>query len=55
MKDVQKTKVIFYIPNLIIGGVETVFINTMEELLKNPGLGSSCLYPGNFILMNEVS
>ncbi len=38
MKDDKKIKVAFYVPSLIIGGVETVFINTIEELLKNPKL-----------------
>lgn len=33
-----KTKVAICIPNMIIGGVETVFVNTMNELIKNPEL-----------------
>lgn len=38
MKDNKKIKVAFYVPNLIVGGVETVFANTMDELLKNRDL-----------------
>ena len=33
-----KTKVIFCIPNMVIGGVETVFVNTINELSKCPDL-----------------
>ena len=33
-----KIKVAFCIPNMIIGGVETVFVNTINELLKYPDL-----------------
>lgn len=32
----KKVKVAFCIPTMIIGGVETVFISTLEELLKYP-------------------
>lgn len=31
-------KVVFCIPNMVIGGVETVFVNTVNELLKNHNL-----------------
>lgn len=34
----NQTKVAICIPNMIIGGVETVFVNTMNELIKNPEL-----------------
>ena len=34
----RKTKVIFCIPNMVIGGVETVFVNTINELSKCPDL-----------------
>lgn len=34
----QKMKVAFCVPNMIIGGVETVFVNTLTELLKNKDL-----------------
>lgn len=34
----RQIKVAFCIPNMIIGGVETVFVNTIDELLKNPDL-----------------
>ena len=33
-----KTKVILCIPNMVIGGVETVFVNTINELSKCPDL-----------------
>ena len=33
-----KTKVIFCIPNMVIGGVETVFVNMINELSKCPDL-----------------
>ena len=36
MKSVKKIKVAFCIPDMVIGGVETVFVNTIEELLKYP-------------------
>ncbi len=34
----NKVKVAFCVPNMIIGGVETVFFNTINELAKNPKL-----------------
>lgn len=34
----NQIKVAICIPNMIIGGVETVFVNTMNELIKNPEL-----------------
>lgn len=36
--DTVKLRVAFCIPNMIIGGVETVFVNTIDELSKNPDL-----------------
>lgn len=34
----SKTNIVLCIPTMVIGGVETVFITTVEELLKNPDL-----------------
>lgn len=34
----SKLKVAFCIPNMVIGGLETVFINTLTEMVKNPEL-----------------
>lgn len=41
--NVSKIKVVFCIPDMVIGGVETVFKNTLESLLKNPNLDVSIL------------
>lgn len=38
MKTKKQTKIAFCIPNMIIGGVETVFVNTINELLNEPNL-----------------
>ncbi len=37
-KKMNKQKIAFCIPDMIVGGVETVFISTLEELLKYPDL-----------------
>lgn len=37
----NKIKVCFFVSDFTVGGVETIFINTMEELLKNPNLDIS--------------
>ena len=34
MKSNTQIKLVFCIPDMIIGGVETVFVNTINELLK---------------------
>lgn len=34
----KQLRVAFCVPNIIIGGVETVFVNTIDELVKNPEL-----------------
>lgn len=34
----NKTKVVFCIPNMVIGGVENVLVNSLTELLKNDNL-----------------
>ena len=34
----NQTKVAICIPNMVIGGVETVFVNTINDLIKNPEL-----------------
>ena len=38
IKTEKRKKIVFFISGFIVGGVETVFVNTIEELLKNPDL-----------------
>ena len=38
IKTEKRKKVVFFVSGFIVGGVETVFVNTIEELLKNPSL-----------------
>ena len=39
-----KTRVLFCIPNMVIGGVEFVFVRTLTELLKNKDLEISVIF-----------
>ena len=38
IKTEKRKKVVFFVSGFIVGGVETVFVNTIEALLKNPNL-----------------